>query len=122
HDAARALVEVGESPIFSQLALRNVGREILDAAQPLGALRKGLNELNELLVAVRDAWARVKPDASSADLTEALALAQKLQPLLPDRLSLLDPESGRSLQLEQLVVERNAAERARAKAAEATVH
>jgi hypothetical protein len=88
----------------------------------MGALRKGLNELTELLDAVRDAWARVKPDASSSDLAEALALAQKLQPLLPDRLSLLDRESGRSLQLDQLVAERNAAERARDKAVERTVY
>lgn len=120
HDAAKALTEVGESPIFSQLALRSVGSAILDEAAPVGALRQGLGVLEDLLGKVRDAGQRVSPDATSDELGQALALAVELRSLLPDRLGLLSRESARSLQLDQLLVKRKAASRTLVKVQEDT--
>lgn len=116
HDAVRALVDVGEQPLFSELALRHLGRGVLDAPQPVAALRRALAELSELLSAVREAADRVKPEASSAELVEALALAEALRPLLPDQLGLLDRDSGRSMQLEQVAAQRARAARELARA------
>ncbi|MBX2800730.1 MAG: DUF4011 domain-containing protein [Myxococcales bacterium] len=117
HEAARALEEIGESPILAELPLRAVGAEILDAPRPVGALKEGLSELTRLLADVREASERVRPNATSVEMAEALALAQDLTFLLPERLSLLDAESGRSLQLAQLLAKHKAvrAELARAR-------
>ena len=119
HEAARSVVDAGESPILSDLALSRVGSEILDAPRPVAALREGLDEFDRLLDQVRAAAENVRKDASSDELLEALALAQQLERLLPDRLALLDPASPLSQRLATFVRRRKSAARELEKASAA---
>ncbi len=99
HNAAKALQDVGESPIFSELALRQVGGAILEAQRPLAALLEGLDRLDALLEQVHSAASAVRADASTEDLAQAVALARRLRSLLPDQLELLEPGSNLSAAL-----------------------
>ncbi len=111
HDAATALQDIGESPIISKLPLRQVGRPILDAPRPLAALLEGLDRLDALLEQVHSAALAVRANASSEDLTQAVAFARTLQSLLPDRLQLLDPGSTLSTVLKNFTRKLKTAQR-----------
>ncbi len=118
HEAANALRDVGEQPIFSKLALRQVGEPILESTRPLAALREGLDRLDALLAEVRVAAGNVRADASTDDLARALSLARTLEPLLPSRLPLLDASSSLSDELDQYARKLVMAERELESAAE----
>ena len=100
HEAAGALRDAGESPVFSKLALRQVGAPILEETRPLAALRAGLDRLDALLAEVRVASENVRAGASSDELVRALGLARTLEPLLPTMLPLLDATSVLSGELD----------------------
>lgn len=101
HQASRALADIGESPVLARLALRDVGADILEAPRPVSALKEGLAALTTLLADIAATTARVRPGATSAEMAEALALAEQVAPLLPDSLGLLDVETRRSGDLDQ---------------------
>ncbi len=122
HQASRALADIGESPVLANLALRDVGADILEAPRPVSALRDGLAALSRLLADVEATTARVRPGATSAELAEALALAEQVAPLLPDNLGLLDVETRRAGDLDEAVAQVRRAEAALAEARGGTEH
>lgn len=95
HAAARALLDLGASPILSELALRHVGRAVLDAPHPGQALRLGLDRLEAMLTSLGGVATALGSDAGAAELSDALAVASAVEPLAAvNQLSLLDAGSS----------------------------
>ncbi len=120
HALGRALDAVGEAPVLAELGVRHVSQAVLEAANPRVALRTGVAEVRALLAQAEAARAWVGPDATAADLSDALALARELAPLAEGgNLALLDANSAAAHALRDLELREASAERELAQAVEA---